>query len=328
MEILRNSRCLIIHAAWEVNFNLPLASFEVEAVAGTKHLLDLSLSVRTPEPGRFVLCSSISTATSSPPGTPVPESVVEKITYAQATGYARSKLVTERIAHNAATTAGADVRVLRIGQIVGDSRNGVWNDHEAIPLMIRSASAVGVLPQLDEKCCWLPVDQCAATVLELSGFSRPGSKAAPPLTLPNSSPPQSGSLFYNVLHPREFDWTHDLLPALRSAGMRFNTVPPQEWVQLLERSNADPRANPSIKLLGFWKERYGTKETRNGDDRDKPAVTFSTAKAERDSVSLREAQHCISSGLVDRFVQRWMKGWSGAMETDNTSREHTDINDS
>jgi thioester reductase-like protein len=309
VEILRTSRFVIIHAAWEVNFNLPLASFEVEVIASTKRLLDLSLSVRKPgqQPGRFVFVSSISTATGSPSRIIVSESQIENLAHAQTTGYARSKLVAEHIAHNAAVTAGADVRVLRIGQIVGDSRNGVWNDDEAIPLMIRSAKDIGALPQLQEKCSWLPVDQCAAAILELSGLSDGlDSKAA---SWSGSGSGSASLLYYNVLHPVSFDWTDDLLPALRRAGMQFNAVPPREWVRLLEQCHdVDPKANPSIKLLGFWKDRY---ERRN-EGHTAEVVKFSTTIAERDSVSLREAQDCISSGLVERFVQRWMRVWGSA----------------
>jgi thioester reductase-like protein len=314
IDDLRKSRCLIIHTAWEVNFNLPLASFEAESIAGTKHLLDLSISVQTAEPARFVLCSSISTAMNSPPGTTVLETAIEEVHHAQATGYARSKFVAEHIAHNAAITAGADVRVMRIGQIVGDSRNGLWNDSEAIPLMIRSASVIGVLPELHDKCSWLPVDQCAVTVLELSGLTKPASKALRFLETSEGPPRYSSALYYNVLHPRVFDWNDDLLPALRNAGLYFTTAPPQEWVRLLERSAADPKINPSVKLLGFWKGRYD-RETANREEDGNPSrsmypVAFSTAEAERDSITLRQAQHCVSTCLVDKFVQRWKSSWT------------------
>lgn len=60
--------------------------------------------------------------------------------------------MTERIVGAAASGAGVHARVLRIGQIVGDSRVGVWSGTEAIPLMIRSAVTLGVLPDLDEVC--------------------------------------------------------------------------------------------------------------------------------------------------------------------------------
>lgn len=67
-------------------------------------------------------------------------------------GYARSKLVAERIIKAAAEKTGMVARILRIGQIIGDSEFGIWNTTEAIPLMIQSAVTLGVLPDLDEVC--------------------------------------------------------------------------------------------------------------------------------------------------------------------------------
>ena len=45
---------------------------------------------------------------------------------------------------------GAQARVLRIGQLAGDSKVGEWNTTEGIPLMIQTAVTLGALPQLDE----------------------------------------------------------------------------------------------------------------------------------------------------------------------------------
>lgn len=65
-------------------------------------------------------------------------------------GYARSKLVTETIIRTAVQQTGMNAKVLRVGQIVGDTQKGIWNSTEAVSLMIRSASTIGVLPALDE----------------------------------------------------------------------------------------------------------------------------------------------------------------------------------
>ena len=65
-------------------------------------------------------------------------------------GYARSKLVTETIIKFAVEQTGLTAKVLRIGQIVGDTQKGIWNSTEAISLMIQSATIMGALPALDE----------------------------------------------------------------------------------------------------------------------------------------------------------------------------------
>ena len=90
-------------------------------------------------PSRFVFCSSISGALGKTLGGPISKAIVEDLADAQKTGYSQSKLVTEHIVRNARSTAGADVCILRIGQIVGDAQIGLWNPPESVPLMISTA---------------------------------------------------------------------------------------------------------------------------------------------------------------------------------------------
>ena len=146
---------LIIHSAWAVNFMLGIRSFEDQHIKGVQNLINFSLSVHTPNPARFYFCSSISVALAAPAPAVVPEALIEDLTASLPMGYSRSKLVAEHIIRNVAR-GGAPAHVLRIGQIVGDSKDGLWNDSEAIPLMIRSALTLRVLPALDEVCLTLP----------------------------------------------------------------------------------------------------------------------------------------------------------------------------
>jgi thioester reductase-like protein len=139
---------LIVHIAWPVNFNIHLQSFEPH-IAGLYNLLGFSLCVDRPQPAQFFFCSSISTAFNTPHPASIPDAPIEDLTRASSMGYAQSKLVGEHIVRNAAR-AGARSYVLRIGQIVGDAQNGVWNDNEFIPSMIRSALTLKALPALQE----------------------------------------------------------------------------------------------------------------------------------------------------------------------------------
>ena len=147
---------LIIHSAWAVNFMLGIRSFEDQHINGVKNLINFALSARTLMPARFYFCSSLSVALAIPAPAIVPEAPIEDLKAALPMGYSRSKLVAEHIVHNAAVQAGAPAHVLRIGQIVGDSKEGLWNDTEAIPLMVRSALTLKVLPSLDEVCFLFP----------------------------------------------------------------------------------------------------------------------------------------------------------------------------
>lgn len=146
---IQNTASLIIHNAWTVNFSLGLLSFDSQHIRGTHNLLNLALSARAPQPMRFLFCSSISVVARVPPPAIIWESPVHDLD-AASMGYGKSKLVAEHIINNASLSTGIDCRVIRIGQIVGDSRIGLWNDSESIPLIIRSALTLGCLPTLDE----------------------------------------------------------------------------------------------------------------------------------------------------------------------------------
>lgn len=147
----------VIHSAWAVNFNLGVRSFESQHIRGAHNLINLCLRARTVRPARLYFCSSIAAAAGTPLPATIAESHIEDFSHAQKMGYARSKLVTEHIVKAAGESTGMTASVLRIGQIVGDSRHGMWNTTEAVPLMIRSVKTLGALPALDEACPPLPL---------------------------------------------------------------------------------------------------------------------------------------------------------------------------
>lgn len=147
---LLNSLTCCIHSAWAVNFNIPMQSFERHHIKATHNLIQVCLSVTTPEPACFFFCSSVSAASGTPrPGT-VLEGPVSSPSQAQKTGYARSKYVAEHITRNANKNAHAPAQILRVGQLAGDTREGRWNTSEGIPMMLQTAVTLGALPALDE----------------------------------------------------------------------------------------------------------------------------------------------------------------------------------
>ena len=149
-ETILRSLTVVIHSAWAVNFNLGVRSFEAQHIRGAYNLINLCLKAKTVNPARFYFCSSISAAAGTPLPATIEEAHIDDLSHAQNMGYARSKLVTERIIKSAGGSTGMTASVLRVGQIVGDSHHGVWNTTEAIPLMIQSAGLLGALPKLDE----------------------------------------------------------------------------------------------------------------------------------------------------------------------------------
>lgn len=272
----------LIHLAWSVNFNKGLESFEADCIVGARNLINLSLAAKRPEPASFNFCSSVS-ATAATPGTVVPESLPASLSYAQGMGYAQSKLVTENLCDRASRQTGLKTRVLRVGQIIGDTQHGRWNTTEAIPLMLQAARTIGALPELDETPYWLPVDTVAKACSEIA-----------------CSAADSGVM--NIVNEKSFHWSRDLMPLLKDAGLHFETVPQQEWVRRLRASEADPVKNPPIKLLDFFASKY---------DNDKPRrlLTHSTTRAQGFSPSLQNAD-VIGRDIVDKIVSQLVGQWS------------------
>lgn len=164
---------LIIHIAWPVNFNIHLRSFEPH-VRGLYNLLKFSLAVHRPQPARLMFCSSVSVAQDTPASSAslVPEAPILDFRHASRTGYARSKLVGEHVVWNAVQKAEAQSSVLRIGQVVGDTKEGIWNDKDFVPMIIRSALTMGTLPLLREVSVFLINILALPCVLSSFGIAR------------------------------------------------------------------------------------------------------------------------------------------------------------
>ena len=160
---LVDSTVAIFHAAWPVHFEASLSSFVphfegeqavrnpfrsiADYILALHNLIDLA----SRSPGaRFFFCSSTASilGATSPE---IPERVSRVPEDAVAMGYARSKHVAECMCDHA-WKQGMERRVgiLRLGQLCGDTINGVWKAEEGWPLLISSAALVGCLPDLHE----------------------------------------------------------------------------------------------------------------------------------------------------------------------------------
>ncbi|KUJ18380.1 acetyl-CoA synthetase-like protein [Mollisia scopiformis] len=293
LDTLRKTLTTIIHCAWAVNFNLGVKSFEQHHVKGTFNLLNLCLGVSTTQPAKLFFCSSISAAAGTPLPAIIQETYIDDLSHAQNMGYARSKLVTETIVKAAAEQTGVTANVLRVGQIVGDTKLGLWNSTEAISLMIRSASIIGALPALEETPSWLPVDVVARSVLELANLDTD--------TVKNED--EDTSIVFHVQNSHLFHWTNELLPALRNAGLTFETVSQREWIRRLRDSESDPQKNPTIKLLDFFAEKY------DNDNPGRKGLVFVTEKTGERSKAIGHGYDIIGSGIVKKIVDSWRQEW-------------------
>ncbi|KAJ0328345.1 hypothetical protein COL5a_005122 [Colletotrichum fioriniae] len=294
---LKSKLTIVIHSAWAVNFNIPVQSFEGQHIKAVHSLIQLCQSVETPNPARFFFCSSVSASGGSPRPGNVPEGPVPTPAWAQGTGYARSKWVSEHITRNANLNAGAPTRVLRIGQLVGDSRVGEWNTTEGIPLMIQTAITLGALPNLDEEMTWLPVDHAATAILELVN-----ANAAPQPSERDTDP----DLVYHILNPTRFHWTRDMLPSLSKAGLQFERLPTNQWMDRLRQSERDPKKNPPIKLLDWFESKYGRTASAS-----KGVLAYLTKETEKDSPTLRGLSDVTDVKFITTLVERLKARWAG-----------------
>ena len=307
---LKSKLTHIIHAAYPVNFILPFESF-VPHIIATHALLSLALSSTSSNPAKFIFCSSISVAASySGPQCLVPSDFIPIRSKIPSTGYAKSKLVCENIISNAIATSQANALVIRIGQLIPSlhpSSSPLWNPSEAIPLLIRSALATGRLPNRTgiggDICSWLPIDTAAQAILQLGGI-KDGDESSHPDLIEHRG-------IYNLLHPHPLSWQQDVLPALRSAGLKFEVTDFDAWLMALRASDPDAEKNPSIKLLAYWEEQANEIRTHeDGDGTESVGGGFDTSSAERDSAVVRDAPNLVQEGDIGAFVKEWKRVWS------------------
>ncbi|KAK2624889.1 hypothetical protein QTJ16_006082 [Diplocarpon rosae] len=293
IEEIRGAASHFIHAAWAVNFSLPLKSFVREHITGLRNLINFASSCQHFE--QFVFCSSTASVLGQAKATrecSIPEEVFARPPPRDALGYSQSKWVAEAICANASDNPrfSGRVKILRIGQLTGDTENGVWNRSEAWPLMMSSSLKLGCLPMLDAKLSWLPVDVAARAVVDISLMSQTVDRL---------------SVYHLVNNSRETSWSDLLTWIPEAGGAQLKLVSPDVWLDKLEHADGDPAKS----LIGLWRSTYGSinGSTSNvGGAEREDVVAFEIFNAMRGS----QAMHHI--GPVDevlvRKIWRWLKG--------------------
>ncbi len=270
-EYLAEKATSIIHVAWTVNFRLKLRSFEKDNIAGVRNLLDLALKSPRSQPPRFTYCSSTAAIIngSLEAAGKLPEQVSSEPSSASPLGYSRSKWVAEHIcleAHNRTNLRG-QIAVVRVGQLAGDSISGAWNTKEAWPMMLSTAKLIKCLPNLgSEPLDWLPVDVAAKAFLEATG----------PVKGRDEMP------VFHVLNPHQEPTWNQMLQWLQKKE-DFEIVSPKEWVARLEQAGDSDHS--ALKLLGLWKESYGS-----GSEDNTPRPQFSTTETSKYVPALRDVR--------------------------------------
>jgi thioester reductase-like protein len=296
----------IIHAAWAVNFSLPLKSFIKDHIFGLYSLLNLSIS--SLQNVKMIFCSSTASILSSTQST-IPESISINPEDADTLGYSRSKWVAESVCYSASQLEGMQgrIKVLRIGQLTGDTENGIWNMSEAWPLMLSTVDRLGCLPDLKaERLDWVPVDVAAKSVVEIA-FHDNASLLQQQSTngKENEGLESEHGIVYHLVanrFPKTPTWS-DMLAWVQKARSKttkqpFEVVEPEIWLTKFRSLNHHP-AKP---LLGLWERAYGGQKHGNKDQL-RPTKTFETSRAAKLSESMKNLK------LVDEELVAKIWGW-------------------
>ncbi|KAI0119342.1 acetyl-CoA synthetase-like protein [Daldinia grandis] len=313
-KALSSSATLIIHNAWSVDFNLPLAAF-AKHLAGVENLCKFSLQSAHRPAVMFLSSISAVMGLALGSGKPVSEDIFDDMSVPAAPGYAESKYIAERVLYRAAEKLRVPVMVARIGQVCGATGSpGRWNPKEWIPRLISGSMHLGAIPDSlgaysadTEDVDWIPVDVLADVIVEILLKGTPSSRDQP-------SRPQ----VYHLMNPKLTSWS-SLLPAILevSKGLKLGSdqhenvskaplavVSREEWLRRLRESANNLEAqqagqnpddvNPALRLLDFYEEQLA----------EKTFPRFDMANAVSASVALQQ-----SVSISRQDVEKWVRLW-------------------
>ncbi|KAI8360869.1 hypothetical protein EDC96DRAFT_553792 [Choanephora cucurbitarum] len=229
---LRKEITVIQHCGWLLNFNMSLDHFDKECISPFYNLLKFAYHQQNPIHVHFV--SSVSA------GGLLGDTVEEEpypfdARIALPLGYAQSKFVVESLLNFMAKELNFPCFIERLGQVCGDTKNGIWNTSEQYPLMfIGGGSWMHKMPRLETSIDWIPVDFAAAAIVDIMLNTRsPSTKVA--------------QYVYHIVSPQTLKWC-DILQSLTLAGMSFEVVDVEDWIKELIQSEE----NPAYRLIPFF----------------------------------------------------------------------------
>lgn len=299
-ETLRRSVTVIVHNAWAVNFNKAPEDFEPH-VRGTFDLITLALRSELKKRPDFVFVSTSGLVHWARP-VPVREALYGIEAALPGTNYSLSKWATEQICSAAADKTGLSVRILRLHQMCGDTKHGMWNVKELWPQALAAARTIGSIPAstgADEEHYWLPTDVTGEVIADLALLDQVDSGTRS--TIPSLA-------VFHVSNRRPVLWKAFVLPALRRHGLVFETVSWSDWVARLE-TERDVKRNPPYRLINIWRS---IAATTNSAGADGPSTRLDMTNASQISPRLAEG-FVLDEALFGKFLQFWntQPGWAG-----------------
>ena len=300
---------LVIHAAWPVDFNLPLESFS-SSLTSVSSLASLTASARR-RPSLIFISSIASVLNHSQP--PIPEAIITSPSAPDHTGYGESKYIAEQILAYGARRFNMRVTILRLGQVSGPAHNvnAKWTSREWLPSLVLNSKYLRMLPvslgggdaavaDID----WMPIDELAEALTESAMMVRK-------LDRDESRSDGGEPRVLNMRNPRQTSWAAlrlSVKAALEADGETVSLVHYSEWLKVLRESasatlEADvdggvehlAKANPAIRLVDFF-ERVRDKGTEIPLAMEKALVVSSKLGG----------MSCVDGVMMKRWIERWI----------------------
>ncbi len=217
---------MIWHCGASVKWTYPYAALAPANVEGTIEILRLATQGKT-KPLHHVSTVGVFSSRAFD-GQTITESTPLDAGGALYTGYAQTKWVSEALMREAAER-GLPVNIYRINT-AGDSRTGIYNPHDYLPLLLRGCIELGSAPDdLDLVVQGAPVDFAAAAMVYLS------------------SQPNLINQTYHIVNPQGMTW-QAVVAALRESGQLSHTISYQEWQALVK---AQSQQDSQFALAGL-----------------------------------------------------------------------------
>ncbi|EGO18727.1 putative polyketide synthase [Serpula lacrymans var. lacrymans S7.9] len=281
---LTNSVTHIIHAAWPIDFNMPLSSFE-QAILGVRQLANFALESPLVNPPRLLFTSSIGVLSGLKSSDATEETPIEDPRISVGAGYIESKWVAERVLSAVAASTALRPVIVRIGQLTG-GRNGFWKVTEWVPSMIRSSITLGALPDRSDILNWIPVDIAAPAIIDMM---------------------DSSTHILHLVHPHPICWS-ELMQHIALA-MNLPLIPYSRWLSSLEKrslfQDTSGKIIPALRLLAFFQYSVYRGDGSSTDNFLEPRA--SCQQAIQVSPTLRDTS-ITPLGLRD--VEKWLSYWN------------------
>ncbi|KAJ5734324.1 NRPS-like enzyme [Penicillium malachiteum] len=289
-NFLKENVDIVLHSAWTVNFNQPVAFFESQIV-GVRRLL--TLIGQSSHRAHFHFVSSVAAVlglNSATSNTMITETLHD-VTQTLHQGYGESKFVAEHLCGIASQQSSSRISIHRVGQLGGPSTSGagMWNTRDWFPALIRSSRTMRKIPSSLGSLYvdWLPIDVAARAMTEIIQSRR--RKNDPDF------------MIYHLTNPNVVDWGD--LAGLVARAYNANLVPLADWVQELESRVANEPANlediPAAGLLDYLRFLV--------IKQDFPKLKLDVQNSRMESPTLRSVGP-VDENLINTWLQQW-KGW-------------------